>query len=58
MAYYFSNANPAFIYGVAAWVIMIFLWVSCPSMILVFGAKFMANYDRVYSGDVAPTEIA
>lgn len=58
LAYYFSTANPASVYGVAGSVILILLWVSYSSMILFFGAEFTATYAKIYSGVVAPTEIA
>lgn len=58
LAYYFSIADPASIYGVAGSVILILLWVSYSSMILFFGAEFTAAYARIYSGIIAPTEIA
>lgn len=58
LAYYFSTANPASVYGVAGSVILILLWVSYSSMILFFGAEFTASYAKIYSGVVPPTEIA
>jgi membrane protein len=58
LAYYFSTANPASVYGVAGSVILILLWVSYSSMILFFGAEFTATYAKIYSGVVPPTEIA
>ena len=58
LAFYFSTANPASIYGVAGSVILILLWVSYSSMILFFGAEFTAAYAKFYSGTIAPTTIA
>jgi membrane protein len=58
LAYYFSTANPASVYGVAGSIILILLWVSYSSMILFFGAEFTATYAKIYSGVVPPTEIA
>ncbi|WP_217636966.1 YihY/virulence factor BrkB family protein [Flavobacterium degerlachei] len=58
LAFYFSTANPASVYGVAGSVILILLWVSYSSMILFFGAEFTASYAKIYSGVVPPTEIA
>lgn len=58
LAYYFSTANPTSVYGVAGSVILILLWVSYSSMILFFGAEFTASYAKIYSGTIAPTEIA
>lgn len=58
LAFYFSTADPASIYGVAGSVIIILLWVSYSSMILFFGAEFTAAYAKFYSGTIPPTEIA
>ena len=58
LAYYFGQAEPASIYGAAGSVILILLWVSYSSMILFFGAEFTAAYAKMYSGTIAPTEIA
>ena len=38
--------------------ILILLWVSYSSMIVFFGAEFTAAYANMFSGKVAPTEIA
>ena len=58
LAYYFGKAQPASIYGAAGSIILILLWVSYSSMILFFGAEFTAAFAKMYSGTVAPTEIA
>ncbi|NGY38820.1 YihY/virulence factor BrkB family protein [Flavobacterium sp. XN-5] len=58
LAFYFSTADPASIYGVAGSVVIILLWVSYSSMILFFGAEFTAVYAKFYSGTIPPTEIA
>ncbi len=58
LSLYFGLANPGSAYGAAGSVILILLWVSYSSMILFFGAEFTANYADLYSGKVAPTEIA
>ncbi len=58
LAYYFGKADPASIYGAASSIILILLWVSYSSMILFFGAEFTAAYAKMYSGTVAPTNIA
>lgn len=58
LAYYFSKAQPASVYGAAGSVILILLWVSYSSMIMFFGAEFTAAYANMYSGKVAPSEIA
>ncbi len=58
LAFYFGTAQPASVYGAAGSVILILLWVSYSSMILFFGAEFTAAYAHMYSGKIAPTEIA
>lgn len=58
LAYYFSKAEPASVYGAAGSIILLLLWVSYSSMILFFGAEFTAAYAKKYSGKVAPTAIA
>ena len=58
LAFYFSTANPASVYGVAGSVILILLWVSYSSMILFFGAEFTAAYAKFYNGVITPTTIA
>lgn len=58
LAYYFSTAEPASVYGVAGSIILILLWVSYSSMILFFGAEFTATYAKIYTGVVPPNEIA
>ena len=58
LAYYFSTAEPASVYGVAGSLILILLWVSYSSMILFFGAEFTATYAKIYTGVVPPSEIA
>ncbi|MDP1725236.1 MAG: YihY/virulence factor BrkB family protein [Bacteroidota bacterium] len=58
LAFYFSKAEPASVYGAAGSVILILLWVSYSCMILFFGAEFTAAYAKLYSGVVPPSEIA
>ncbi len=58
LAFYFGMAHPASGYGAAGSIILILLWVSYSSMILFFGAEFTASYAKMYSGKVAPTDIA
>lgn len=58
LAFYFGMADPASGYGAAGSIILILLWVSYSSMILFFGAEFTASYAKMYTGKVAPTEIA
>lgn len=58
LAFYFSTAEPASVYGAAGSVILILLWVSYSSMILFFGAEFTFIYAKKYTGKVAPSDIA
>ncbi len=58
LAFYFGKANPASGYGAAGSIVLLLLWVSYSSMIMFFGAEFTAAYAKMYSGTVAPTEIA
>jgi membrane protein len=58
LAFYFSKAEPASVYGAAGSIILLLLWVSYSSMILFFGAEFTAAFAKKYTGKVAPTEIA
>lgn len=55
---YFGKANPGTGYGAAGSVILILLWVSYSSMIVFYGAEFTHAYANMYSGKVAPSEIA
>ncbi|MHB8581321.1 MAG: YihY/virulence factor BrkB family protein [Ignavibacteriaceae bacterium] len=55
---YFGKANPGTDYGAAGSVILILLWVSYSSMIVFYGAEFTHAYANMFSGKVAPTEIA
>ncbi|WP_417888112.1 YihY/virulence factor BrkB family protein [Zunongwangia sp.] len=41
---YFSNANPASVYGSASSVILILIWVYYSCMIMFFGAEFTVQY--------------
>ena len=58
LAFYFSKAEPASVYGAAGSIILLLLWVSYSSMILFFGAEFTAAFAKKYTGKVPPTEIA
>jgi len=55
---YFGNANPATGYGAAGSVILIMLWVSYSTMIVLYGAEFTHAYAILLSGKVPPSEIA
>jgi len=55
---YFGKADPGAGYGAAGSIILIMLWVSYSSMIVLYGAEFTRAYADKYSGKVAPTAIA
>jgi membrane protein len=55
---YFGKANPGTGYGAAGSIILIMLWVTYSSMIVLYGAEFTHAYAKMFSGKVAPTEIA
>ncbi|MDD4993232.1 MAG: YihY/virulence factor BrkB family protein [Paludibacter sp.] len=58
LSLYFGKANPATGYGAAGSIILIMLWVNYSSIIVLFGAEFTHSYANMFSGGVAPTEIA
>ena len=58
LGFYFGKANPGTGYGAAGSVILILLWVTYTSMIVFFGAEFTHAYANMFSGSIAPTEIA
>jgi membrane protein len=55
---YFSKADPGVGYGAAGSVVLILLWVSYSSMLVLYGAEFTHAYAIRNSGKVIPTEIA
>lgn len=55
---YFSSVNPGTGYGAAGSIILIMLWVTYSSAIVLFGAEFTHAYANMFSGRVAPSEIA
>lgn len=58
LGFYFGKVNPGTGYGAAGSVILIMLWVTYTSMIVLFGAEFTHAYAKMFSGKVVPTEIA
>jgi len=58
LGFYFGKANPGTGYGAAGSVILIMLWVTYYSVIVLFGAEFTHAYANMFSGGVTPTEIA
>jgi len=55
---YFGKANPGTGYGAAGSVILIILWVTYSSMIVLYGAEFTHAYATMFSGKVIPSEMA
>jgi membrane protein len=55
---YFSRVNPGIGYGAAGSIILIMLWVTYSSAIVLYGAEFTHAYANMFSGRVAPNEIA
>jgi membrane protein len=55
---YFGKANPGIGYGAAGSIILILLWVSYSSMLVLYGAEFTHAYATMTSGKVLPSEIA
>ena len=55
---YFSKVNPGTGYGAAGSIILIMLWVTYSSMIVLYGAEFTHAYATMFSGKVLPTKIA
>lgn len=55
---YFGKADPGIGYGAAGSVILILLWVSFSSMLVLYGAEFTHAYATMNSVKVPPTEIA
>jgi membrane protein len=55
---YFSQLSPGIGYGAAGSIILIMLWVTYSSAIVLFGAEFTHAYANMFSGKVAPSDIA
>ena len=55
---YFTKADPGVGYGAAGSLILILLWVSYSSMLVLYGAEFTHVYAIRNSGTVNPTKIA
>ena len=53
---YFGNSNPASTYGAAGSIVLIMLWVSYASLILLFGAEFTKVYATQNGKNLAPVE--
>lgn len=55
LSIYFAKANPASAFGAAGSIILILLWVSYSSMIVLFGAEFTHQHMIDRTGDVEPS---
>jgi membrane protein len=55
LSIYFAKANPASAFGAAGSIILILLWVSYSSMIVLFGAEFTHQYVIDRTGNVEPS---
>jgi membrane protein len=55
---YFGNSDPGSTYGAAGSIILIMLWVSYASLILLFGAEFTQVYAKVHGRKITPSEVA
>ena len=58
LSYYFGQSQPAWAYGAAGSIVLIMLWVSYSSMLLLFGAEFTRVYAMRRGHYVPATEIA
>lgn len=58
LGYYFANSNPASVYGGAASVVLILLWVNYTCLILFFGAEITVQYALVTKQKIAPNKHA
>lgn len=58
IGYYFSQSEPASVYGAAGSVVLILLWVYYTCLILFFGAEFTVNWALHRNIKIEPTENA
>lgn len=58
LSLYFGTAQPGTGYGAAGSIILIMLWVSYTSMIVFLGAEFTHSYAKMFSRNIAPSDIA
>ena len=55
LGYYFSSSNPASVYGGAASIVLILLWVNYTCLILFFGAEITVQYALVKRHKIVPS---
>jgi membrane protein len=58
IGYYFGQSEPASVYGAAASVVIILLWVNYICLILFFGAEFTVQYAEYKNEKVMPNRFA
>jgi membrane protein len=58
IGYYFGQSEPASVYGAAASVVLILLWVNYICLIIFFGAEFTVQYAEYKNEYVMPNKFA
>ncbi|MFD2825652.1 YihY/virulence factor BrkB family protein [Leeuwenhoekiella polynyae] len=58
LGYYFSSSNPASVYGGAASIVLMLLWVNYTCLILFFGAEITVQYALVKKHKIVPSKHA
>jgi membrane protein len=58
ISFYFGRSEPASVYGAAASVVIILLWVNYICLILFFGAEFTVKYAEYKNEHVEPNKFA
>ncbi len=58
ISFYFGQSEPASVYGAAASVVIILLWVNYICLILFFGAEFTVQFARHRNEKVSPNKFA
>lgn len=58
IGFYFSESDPASVYGAAGSVVLVLLWVYYTCLILFFGAEFTVNWALYKNIKIEPTENA
>lgn len=58
LGYYFTSSNPASVYGGAASIVLILLWVNYTCLILFFGAEITVQYALASKHKIVPNKNA
>jgi membrane protein len=58
LSFYFTEASPGSIYGAAGSIIIVMLWVTYSTLILLFGAEFSWVYSKRYWHGIQPKSYA